>query len=80
MFKTASVITYLAKSPNKKSCPPGRYTRGLHCQIIFVMQNQALYGHASRIQNVFLVVLNRIGILWVVDVVLGGFVGSCRRF
>ena len=48
------------------SCSPGRYTRGLHCQIIFVMQHQALNCHATSRKPFFQVVLNRIGILWVV--------------
>ena len=52
------------------SCPRERYTRGLHCHIIFVMQHQALYI-TSRIitqhckhKRFFQVALNRIGILW----------------
>ena len=35
------------------SCPRERYTRGLHCHIIFVMQYQAPKHHANCKQNVF---------------------------
>ena len=62
-------------------CPRERYTRGLHCHIIFVMQYQALQRHATSRNTVnktfFQVALNRIGILWGV---LGRFGWFCWWF
>ena len=57
------------------SCPPGRYTRGLHCQTIFVKQHQVVtQHHANRFQNVL---SGRIEPYWYF---VGGFVDGCRWF
>ena len=62
------------------SCPRERYTRGLHCHIVFVMQYQALQHHATSHNTVnktfFSGFVGCFGSFWLVLlVVLGGF--SC---
>ena len=60
------------------SCPRERYTRGLHCHIVFVMQYQALQHHATSRNTVNKTFFFRFcGKFWVV---LAGFVGGFGWF
>ena len=87
-FKTASVIILLAKIAKQEitSCPSGRYTRGLQCQIIFVKQHQALYSYATsrkpfskRFFRSYWIVLLFCGWFWVVPCFSNNDIQKCEN-